>query len=99
MSSHQCINTNRMFFILQKAGSDGRPVWFVFAGMGTQWHGMGRHLMQLKVFKQSIMRSDAVLRQHDLQLYDMLMNGDEKTFNDTLNSFVGIAAIQVVTSG
>ena len=66
--------------------------------MGTQWHGMGRDLMQLRVFKQSIMRSDAILRQHDLQLYDMLMNGDERTFNETLNSFVGIAAIQVGSS-
>ena len=80
----------------QKAGPDGRPVWFVFAGMGTQWHGMGRDLMQLDTFKQSIMRSDAILRQHGLQLYDMLMNGDQSTFNQTLNSFVGIAAIQVL---
>ena len=70
-------------------------MWFVFAGMGTQWHGMGRDLMQLNVFKQSIMKSDAVLRQQGLKLYDLLMEGDETTFKDTLNSFVGIAAIQV----
>lgn len=82
--------------LLQSTGADGRPVWFVFAGMGTQWHGMGRELMQVDAFKQSILRSDAVLSRHGLKLFDMLMNGDEHTYENTLNSFVGIAAIQVV---
>ena len=71
------------------------PIWFVFAGMGAQWHGMGRDLMQLDVFCQSIMESDAVLRPYGLQLYDLLMTGDEDAFNNILNSFVGIVAIQV----
>ena len=75
--------------------AEKRPVWFVFAGMGTQWHGMGRDLMQLDVFCQSIMRSDEVLRPHGIRLYDLLMTGEEEAFNDTLNSFICIAAIQV----
>ena len=74
---------------------EGRPVWFVFAGMGTQWPNMGRDLMALDVFHDSIMKSDALLQQYDIQLMDMLMNAKEDTFNDTLNSFVSIAAIQV----
>lgn len=76
-------------------GADERPVWFVFAGMGTQWCGMGKDLMCLDLFRESIMRSDAVLKPYDLQLYDLLMNADKDTFNHTLNSFVSIAAIQV----
>jgi fatty acid synthase len=72
-----------------------RPVWYVFAGMGTQWHGMGRKMMEIDTFKSSILRSDAVLKPYNLNLFDMLMNGDESTFEDTVNSFVGIAAIQV----
>ena len=79
----------------QCTSAEKRPVWFVFAGMGTQWHGMGRDLMQLDVFRQSIMESDAVLQPYGLRLYDLLMTGDEDAFNDTLNSFIGIAAIQV----
>ncbi len=67
----------------------------MFAGMGTQWHGMGRDLMTLEPFRQSILKSDAVLQQHGLHLVDMIMHGDENTFSQTLNSFVGIAAIQV----
>lgn len=56
---------------------------------------MGRDLMGIDAFKSSIMRSDELLSQHGLKLHDMLMKGDESTFNDTLNSFVSIAAIQV----
>ena len=70
-------------------------MWFVFAGMGTQWHGMGRRLMELDVFRQSILRSDALLKPFGLHLYDIIMEGDQATFEDTLKSFVGIAAIQV----
>jgi len=80
---------------VQKVSSEVRPVWFVFAGMGTQWPHMGRDLMTIDCFRESIMRSDAVLRPHGIQLCDLLMDSKEDTFNDTVNSFVGIAAIQV----
>ena len=70
-------------------------MWFVFAGMGTQWHGMGRALMPLEAFRHSIMKSDTVLRSYGIELYNLFMNEDTATFDDTLNSFVGIAAIQV----
>ena len=70
-------------------------MWFVFAGMGTQWHGMGRDLMPLECFRKSIMNSDNVLRKFGIHLYDVLMHGDERVFDLTLNSFVAIAAIQV----
>lgn len=63
--------------------------------MGTQWNGMGRDLMKIDSFHQSILRSEAVLRQFDIHLYDLLMNSTEDTFNNTLYSFISIAAIQV----
>jgi len=74
---------------------DKRPVWYVFAGMGTQWHGMGRSMMELDTFRESILRSDAILQPLGISLYDLLMNGEESAFQNTINSFVGIAAIQV----
>lgn len=77
--------------------SDRRPVWFIFAGMGTQWHGMGRDLMTIQPFRESIMRSANVLSQFNLDLYDMLMHGNADTLNSTLNSFISIAAIQVIS--
>ena len=71
------------------------PVWFVFAGMGTQWHGMGRALMPLEVFRSSILRSHAALAPYDVTLTDLLMSDGAEAFEDTMNSFVCIAAIQV----
>jgi len=63
--------------------------------MGTQWQQMGRDLMTLDSFRDSIMKSDAVLKQYGVHLCDLLMKAQEDTFNNTLNSFIGIAAIQV----
>lgn len=57
---------------------------------------MGRKMMENEVFQQSIMKSDAVLKPYNIDLYDMLMEGEEATFENTVNSFVGIAAIQVL---
>ena len=51
--------------------------------------------MVIDSFRQSIKQSDMVLQPYGVKLYEMLMKGDENTFEDTLNSFVGIAAIQV----
>jgi len=84
-----------LYVCVQKVSSEVRPVWFVFAGMGTQWPHMGRDLMTLDSFRESIMRSDALLRPYGIQLCDLLMDSKDDTFNDTVNSFVGIAAIQV----
>jgi fatty acid synthase len=83
------------WFVFQKVSADGRPVWYVFAGMGTQWPNMGRDLMSISVFRESIMKSHAALEPYNINLYDMLTNAKEDTFNGTLNSFIGIASIQV----
>ncbi|CAL1537406.1 unnamed protein product [Lymnaea stagnalis] len=80
---------------IQKCSPEPRPVWFVFTGMGTQWHGMGRKMMELDIFRESIQRSTQILSRYDINLYDLIMNGDESTFEKTIPSFIGIASIQV----
>ena len=82
-------------FYVQKVSSEVRPVWFVFTGMGCQWPQMGHDLMTLDCFRESIMRSDAVLKPYGIDLCDLLMSSDDDTFNDIVNAFVGIVAIQV----
>lgn len=72
-----------------------RPLWFIFSGMGTQWPKMGRQMMQIDMFRTSIMKCDRALRPHGISLYDMIMEGDSKSFDSVTNSFVTIAAIQV----
>lgn len=72
-------------------------LWLVtfLTGMGTQWAGMGCTLMQLPDFRESILRSDAALKDTGLVVSRLLMEADEATFEDTVLAFVGLAAIQV----
>ncbi|XP_076154823.1 fatty acid synthase [Alosa pseudoharengus] len=72
-----------------------RPLWYICSGMGTQWAGMGRSLMQLQVFRDSIKRSDIALKDTGLCISKLLMDADETTFEDTVHAFVGLAAIQI----
>ncbi|KAK5643002.1 hypothetical protein RI129_009169 [Pyrocoelia pectoralis] len=80
---------------ISNAGFDKRPIWFVFSGMGSQWPGMAKQLMQLDVFRNSIKRSAETLKPHGVNLEDIIINGNENTFENVLNSFVSIAAVQI----
>jgi len=57
---------------------------------------MGRDLMTLDCFRESIMRSDSALRPYGINVFDLLIDSKEDTFNDTVISFVGIVGIQVI---
>ncbi|KAG7507376.1 fatty acid synthase [Solea senegalensis] len=72
-----------------------RPLWYVCTGMGAQWAGMGRSLMQLDIFRESILRSDMALKDTGLVVSRLLMEADDATFEETVHAFVGIAAIQI----
>ncbi|KAJ8319450.1 hypothetical protein KUTeg_004541 [Tegillarca granosa] len=80
---------------IQKCQSDQRPVWFVFSGMGTQWPGMGQDMMELNVFHQSIMKSQSILKEHGIDLYKLIMEGKDNSYDSVLHSFVALASIQV----
>lgn len=51
-------------------------------------------MMAIGVFRESIMKMDAVLKPY-LNLYDLIMNADESAYDNTINTFTLIAAIQV----
>lgn len=72
-----------------------RPVWFVYAGMGSQWPGMAAELMQFKPFRDAIDKCDKVYRPLGLDIKNIISSKDPETFNDILNSFVGIVACQI----
>lgn len=67
--------------------------------MGAQWRGMGLSLMRLDGFRNSILRSDAAVKPLGLQLSDLLLSVDEAAFDDTVNAFVSLTAIQVHPRG
>lgn len=80
--------------VMQVPGDD-RPIAFVYSGMGSQWPGMAKDLMQLECFKNSIKRCADALKPHGVNLEDIIINGSDATFDNVLNSFVSIAAMQV----
>ncbi|KAK3091059.1 hypothetical protein FSP39_016810 [Pinctada imbricata] len=80
---------------IQKCTSDKRPIWYVFSGMGSQWPGMARRMMAIPKFRQTIQYCDNILQLHGVSLMDIIMKGDENTYDRVLHSFVAIASIQV----
>ncbi|XP_035424471.1 fatty acid synthase [Cygnus atratus] len=80
---------------VQQVQASGRPLWYICSGMGTQWKGMGLSLMKLDVFRQSIIRSDEALKNTGLKVSDLLLQADDNTFDETVNAFVGVAAVQI----
>lgn len=83
-----------MHFIQYYSG-ELRPVCFVFSGMGSQWTGMGASLMKLPIFNESILKSHNVLKDFGIDLVKIITSSDPNILNNTVHSFVGIAAMQV----
>ncbi|XP_075991465.1 fatty acid synthase-like [Anticarsia gemmatalis] len=73
----------------------GRPLWFVYSGMGSQWAGMGTQLMRIPIFAAAIERCRQALEPKGIDIVNIITSDDESTFNNVLNSFVGISAIQI----
>ncbi|XP_068623475.1 fatty acid synthase-like [Battus philenor] len=71
------------------------PLWFVYSGMGSQWTGMGTQLMRIPIFSAAIERCRQVLEPLGVDIVNIITSPDETTFDNILNSFVGIAAIQI----
>lgn len=72
-----------------------RPIWYIFSGMGTQWAGMGKQLLAMECFKNSIEKCAQVLKAFDIDLIDLLTNYGNNTFESVVNSSVSIASIQI----
>lgn len=63
--------------------------------MGSQWHGMGKQLLNIPIFAETIRKCEAVLKPKGVDIINILTSEDPTLFDNVLNSFVGIAAIQV----
>lgn len=63
--------------------------------MGSQWAGMGLTLMKIPVFAAAVHKCHQLLKPKGVDLIRIITDTDPTTFDNILNSFVGIAAIQV----
>ncbi|XP_060836307.1 fatty acid synthase-like [Rhopalosiphum padi] len=97
---------SRSFFIIPTPGpwrekdvypiTNEKPqVWFVFSGMGSQWLSMGTQLLRIPIFAQAIEKCDTVLRPFGIDIVNIITSLDTTLFDNILNSFVGISAIQI----
>ncbi|XP_068620644.1 fatty acid synthase-like [Battus philenor] len=71
------------------------PVFFMYSGMGSQWAGMGKAFMQIPIFSAAIERCHEVLLPKGVNLINLLISEDETTYDDILNCFIGITAVQI----
>lgn len=92
-------NLNENAICFDKSGSQNveqkKPIIFLYSGMGSQWSGMGRVLLHLPLFKEIINKCHDVLVPVGIDLISIITTDDPNVFDSVLNSFVGIAAIQI----
>ncbi|XP_011313292.1 fatty acid synthase [Fopius arisanus] len=89
------VNSNKKPRDIEHYPGAKRPIWFVFSGMGSQWPTMGASLLRFPVFANAIKKCDAVLKPRGIDIYNILVNPDKLIFENIVNSFVGIAAVQI----
>ncbi|XP_052739228.1 fatty acid synthase [Bicyclus anynana] len=85
-----CLNERFNYFDDAK-----RPLWFVYSGMGSQWAGMGAQLMRIPIFAAAIEKCRRVLEPKGVDIVHIITSPDKTIFDNILNSFVGIAAVQI----
>lgn len=64
--------------------------------MGSQWNGMGKDLLCLPVFAETVNRCDKVLKPKGIDIYHILTSDEPTLFDDIVNAFVGIITVQVL---
>lgn len=78
---------------------DGKkpPVIWLFSGMGSQWTSMGKSLMVFPQFREAIALCHNTLKTCNpaIDLTSIVTSDDPNTFTHIVNSFIGIAAIQI----
>lgn len=72
-----------------------RPIVWVFSGIGSQWIEMGKDLMQISTFAQTIDLCHNVLLPKGLLLKTIITSCEADTFENVLHSYVGIVAIEI----
>lgn len=75
---------------------DRRPVVWLFGGMGSQWCQMGKDLMKIRVFRDTMRRLNGFLKAKAIDFIDIITSEDPKVIeSNIIHPFVGITGIQI----
>ena len=62
--------------------------------MGVQWQGMGKTMMEVEAFRDSIFKSSHVLQEFGIYLTEIIQKG--ASIDNLVDTSVAITAIQVI---
>ncbi|XP_074605068.1 fatty acid synthase-like [Brevipalpus obovatus] len=72
-----------------------RPLWLTVPPLGCQWPTMGRDLMKIPIFAQSIEKSRTIVASFtDYDVLDII-NEDTEIMVDIIKALIGIVSIQI----
>ena len=80
---------------VQSCDISHRPVWIVFPGMGSQWNEMGKDLMKIDPFAESVQRSRTTLKNIGVDLDALLKPNNSAIFDDIHYAVLSITAMQM----
>ena len=72
-----------------------RPVWVIFPGMGSQWNEMGKDLMKIEPFSESLRKSRETMKNLGMDLDAMLAPNNKTIFDDIHHAVMVITAMQI----
>ncbi|GAB6033129.1 hypothetical protein CHUAL_012739 [Chamberlinius hualienensis] len=75
--------------------TERKQLWYIFTGMGCQWKGMAREMMQLPPFRDTILRANDILKRYNISMTDLIYSEDDKIFDTLTNSTLCISLTQV----
>ena len=80
---------------VQSGNTSVRPVWIIFPGMGSQWNEMGKDLMKIDPFAESIQRTRTTLNNIGVDLDALLKPNNTAIFDDIHYAVLSITAMQM----
>uniref|UniRef100_A0A6P7GNP1 Fatty acid synthase n=1 Tax=Diabrotica virgifera virgifera TaxID=50390 RepID=A0A6P7GNP1_DIAVI len=72
-----------------------RPIWFVYTGMGSQWNKMGKDLLNIPVFKNTMNRCAKALEPYGVDLINIITSEDPSVFDNIMNCFCAIGCVEI----
>ncbi|XP_067204115.1 fatty acid synthase-like [Linepithema humile] len=81
---------------IQNCKSVKRSICFIFSAFAeSQWPKMGQELLKFHAFANAVKMCDTILKPYDISITNILTKMDVKLNENTLQTFVGIIAIQI----